>query len=103
MKFTKEQISELMCKHAQKENGLHDLLEIMIESMMVAERGEFLSENQGDKGNGYRPGHAYGHGKNLSSASPETATVTSIRVFWPSFATRRRNATVLQASSTPRG
>ena len=22
MKFTKEQISELMCKHAQKENGL---------------------------------------------------------------------------------
>ena len=63
MKFTKEQISELMCKHAQKENGLHDLLEIMIESMMVAERGEFLSEDQGNKGNGYRPGHAYGHGK----------------------------------------
>lgn len=42
MKFTKEQISELMCKHAQKENGLHDLLEIMIESMMVAERGLWL-------------------------------------------------------------
>ena len=38
MKFTKEQISELICKHTQKENGLHDLLEIMIESMMVAER-----------------------------------------------------------------
>ena len=35
MKFTKEQISELMCKHAQKENGLHDLLEIMIESFLV--------------------------------------------------------------------
>lgn len=57
MKFTKEQISELMCKHAQKENGLHDLLEIMIESMMVAECGEFLSEDQGNKGNGYRPSH----------------------------------------------
>ena len=38
MKFTKEQISELMCKHAQRENGLHDLMEIMLESMMVAER-----------------------------------------------------------------
>ena len=36
MKFTKEQISELICKHAQKENGLHDLMEIMLESMMVA-------------------------------------------------------------------
>ena len=46
MKFTKEQISELMCKHAQKENGLHDLMEIMLESMMVAERDEFLTENQ---------------------------------------------------------
>ena len=27
--FTKEQLSEVMCKHAAKENGLHDLLEIM--------------------------------------------------------------------------
>lgn len=41
-----------MCRHAAKENGLHGLLEIMIESMMVAERGEFLAENPGNKGNG---------------------------------------------------
>ena len=41
------EISELMCEHAQKENGLHGLLEIMIQSMMVAEREEFPSENQG--------------------------------------------------------
>ena len=27
--FTKELLSEVMCKHAEKENGLHDLLEIM--------------------------------------------------------------------------
>ena len=26
--FTKEQLSEVMCEHAEKENGLHDLLEI---------------------------------------------------------------------------
>ena len=31
-----------MCKHAEKENGLQDLMEIMLESMRVAERGEFL-------------------------------------------------------------
>jgi len=49
-----------MCKHAQKENGLQDLMEIMLESMMVAERGEFLAESQWDKGNDYRPGHTYG-------------------------------------------
>ena len=70
MNFTKEQISELMRKHAQKKNGLHDILEIMIESMMVAERGEFLSENHGDKGNGFRPGHTYGHGRRLEFRIP---------------------------------
>ena len=28
MLLTKEQISEQMCKHAQKKNGLHDLMEV---------------------------------------------------------------------------
>ena len=40
-----------MRKHAEKKNGLHDLMEIMLESMMVAERDEFLAENPGNKGN----------------------------------------------------
>lgn len=35
MHFTKVQISELIHKHAEKGNGLHDLMEIMLESMMV--------------------------------------------------------------------
>lgn len=70
MLLTKEQISEQMCKHAQKKNGLHDLMEIMLESMMVAERGEFLSENPGNKGNGYRPGTAYGQGRKLEFRIP---------------------------------
>ncbi len=42
MHFTKVQISELMRKHAEQENGLHDLIEIMIESMIVAEHDDFL-------------------------------------------------------------
>ena len=37
--MTKEQISALMCKHAEKENVLQDLMEIMLESMMVPKRG----------------------------------------------------------------
>ena len=40
MDLTKLQLSELMCKHAAKGNGLHDLMEIMLESMMVAERDD---------------------------------------------------------------
>ena len=49
--LTKEQLSEVMCKHAEKENGVNDLLEIMLESLMVAERGEFLQE-QADRNKG---------------------------------------------------
>lgn len=70
MLLTKEQISEQMRKHAEKKNGFHDLMEIMLESMMFAERGEFLSENPGNKGNGYRPGHSYGQGKKLEFRIP---------------------------------
>ena len=70
MELTKVQISELMHKHAERENGLHDLLEIMIESMMVAERSEFLRTEASNKGNGYRPGHTYGHGRKLEFRIP---------------------------------
>ena len=70
MDLTKLQLSELICKHAAKGNGLHDLMEIMIESMMVAERGEFLSDNPGNKGNGCRPGSTYGHGRKLEFRIP---------------------------------
>lgn len=70
MLLTKGQISEQMRKHAEKKNGLHDLMEIMIESMMVAERGEFLAENPGNKGNGYRPGSTYGQGRKLEFRIP---------------------------------
>jgi transposase-like protein len=70
MHLTKVQISELMRKHAEKENGLHDLMEIMLESMMVAERGEFLRDNPDNKGNGYRPGHTYGQGRKLEFRIP---------------------------------
>ena len=45
MDFTKEQLSELLCKHAERKNDLQDLMEIMIESMMVAERCEYLHED----------------------------------------------------------
>ena len=55
-----------MCKHAEKENGLHDILEIMLESPMIAERGEFLSEQTDrNKGNVFRLDHTYGHGRKL--------------------------------------
>lgn len=72
MDFTKEQLSEVLCKHAERENGLQDLMEIMIESMMVAERREYLHEDglPGDKGNGFRMSHTYGQGCTLTFRIP---------------------------------
>ena len=45
-------------------------MEIMLESMMVAERGEFLAVNPGNKVNGYRPGCTYGKGRKLEFRIP---------------------------------
>ena len=72
MEFTKEQLSELICKHTEKENGLHDLMEIMLESLMVSERREYLRAEglSGNKCNGYRPGRTYGHGRTLTFRIP---------------------------------
>ena len=72
MMLTKEQLSELICKHSERENGLQDLLEILLESMMVSERREYLRENSasGNKCNGFRPGHSYGHGRTLTFRIP---------------------------------
>ena len=72
MESIKEQLSEVLCKHAERENGLQDLMEIMIESMMVAERRDNLHEDglSGDKGNGVRMGHTYGQGRTLTLRIP---------------------------------
>lgn len=72
MMLTKEQLSELICKHSERENGLQDLLEILLERMMVSERREYLRENSasGNKCNGFRPGHSYGHGRTLTFRIP---------------------------------
>lgn len=70
MDLTKLQLLNQMCKHAAKENGLQDLFEFMIESILVAERNEFLTANPGNKGNGYRPGSTYGHGRKLEFRIP---------------------------------
>ena len=70
--LTKEQLSELICKHSERENGLQDLLEILLESMMLSERREYLRENSasGNKCNGFRQGHSYGHGRTLTFRIP---------------------------------
>lgn len=48
MLLTKEQLSSVISKHAERENGLQDLVEIMLESMMINERCEYLNGYPGN-------------------------------------------------------
>ena len=70
MQFTKEQLSEVLGKHIERDRGLQDLMELMIESMMKAERRDFLDTSPGNKGNGYRQGKSYGQGRILEFRIP---------------------------------
>jgi putative transposase len=70
MQFTKEQLSEVLGKHIERDRGLQDLMELMIESMMKAERRDFLDTSPGNKGNGYRQGKSYGQGRVLEFRIP---------------------------------
>jgi putative transposase len=70
MEFTKEQLSDVFVKHLERERGLQELMELMIESMMHAERKDFLLGQSGNKGNGYRQGKSYGQGRVLEFRIP---------------------------------
>ena len=70
MDLTKLQLSELMHKHAAKGNGLHDLMEIRVESLFIVERSEFLYDNPGNKGNGYHPVTTYRQDRTLEFSIP---------------------------------
>jgi hypothetical protein len=59
MNFTKEQLSDVFVKHIERDRGLQDLMELMIESTMTAERRDFLDTSPGNKGIGFRQGKSY--------------------------------------------
>ncbi|MDZ7773090.1 MAG: transposase [Balneolaceae bacterium] len=70
MNFTKVQLQTLIGNHIQRENGLNEVLEMTLNALMKAERREHLAGDDGDKGNGYRPGKVYGNGKLLELRIP---------------------------------
>lgn len=70
MDFTKEQLSDLFVKHLNREKGLQELMELMIESMMQTERRDFLDANPDNKGNGFRQGKSYCQGRVLEFRAP---------------------------------
>ena len=70
MQLTKLQVQQTLQSFLSKENGLNQVLEILLNSMMLVERQEFLSESLDNKGNGYRFGSVFGHGCQIELKIP---------------------------------
>ena len=71
MKLSKLQTEEVLKQFLSKENGLNEVLEIFMNSLMYSERDVFLKSQDGDnKGNGYREGQVYGRGRQLQLRIP---------------------------------
>jgi transposase-like protein len=70
MELTKLQVRQIVTTHLQKENGLNDVMELMLEAMMKAERNLFLEGRNDNKANGFRPGKTYGNNRILEFRIP---------------------------------
>ncbi|HEY0667873.1 MAG TPA: IS256 family transposase [Sphingobacteriaceae bacterium] len=70
MELTKLQVRQIVTTHLLKENGFNDVMEIMLEAMMKAERSLFLEGSKDNKANGFRPGKAYGNSRILEFRVP---------------------------------
>lgn len=72
MQLTKLQTEAVLKQFLSKENGLNEVLEMLMNSLMYSERESFLA-NKGkvsNKANGYRQGQVYGRGQQLQLRIP---------------------------------
>src|SRR5690625_3869522 len=70
MIVSKVLLNDLITNHIKQENGLNEVLEFTLNAMMKHERELHLEDAESNKGNGYRPGKVYGHGKLLEFRIP---------------------------------
>lgn len=70
MIISKVLLNDLITNHIKQDNGLNEVLEFTLNAMMKHERALHLESAEGNKGNGYRPGRVYGHGKLLELRIP---------------------------------
>lgn len=70
MNLTKKQTEEVLSNFLVKKDGLNEVLQMMLNSMMHCERKEFLIESEGNKGNGYRQSNVFGYGHQIGLRVP---------------------------------
>lgn len=82
--LSKDQLQDTIQSLLNKEEGLNELLEMILDGLMSLEREGFLSEHArpASKANGYRPGRASGYGKELSLRIPRDRLGNFQPVLW---------------------
>lgn len=71
MQLSKVQIQDVLTNLVAKDNGLNEVLGLMLNALMHSERSSFLEQHrQNNKGNGYRYGTAFGLGKQIELRIP---------------------------------
>lgn len=70
MNLTKKQTEEVLSNFLGKENGLNDVLQMMLNAMMYSERTEHLLNIAENKANGFRLGKVFGYGSQIELRIP---------------------------------
>ena len=70
MILTKEQTENVLSKFLDRENGVNQVLEMVLNAMLYSERKEFLETSEQNKANGYRLGKVFGQGSQLELRIP---------------------------------
>ena len=79
MILTKKQTEEVLSNFLVKENGLNDVLQMVLNSLMLSERTVHLNEaEEKNKGNGYRMANVFGHGHQIELRVPRDRNSTFV-------------------------
>ncbi len=70
MNLTKKQTEEVLSNFLDKENGLNDVMQMMLNAMMYSERAEHLADDVANKANGFRLGKVFGYGSQIELRIP---------------------------------
>lgn len=74
MNLTQEQNYTILSELAQERDGLQQILQVSLESLMKSERSLYRETNPEDYCNGYRLRKTFGQGKMMELKMPRTRT-----------------------------
>lgn len=78
MNLTKKQTEEVLSKFISEDNGLNNVLQMMINAMMYSERADHLENTNTNKANGYRLGKVFGFCSQIELRVPRDRQSTFI-------------------------